>query len=72
MGKRREWVEMKRVTAQQEIHLLMSTLTHLQSVPVSADAGHAEAVAARRGRRVSEHIEANGALELLVRQKTAI
>lgn len=51
-------------------HLLMSM--HLQSVPVSADAGHAEAVAAWCRRRVSEHIEADGALELLFRQKATI
>ncbi len=41
-------------------------LSHLGSVPVSADAAHAEAVAAWRGRRVREHIEADRALELLV------
>lgn len=35
------------------------TLTHLRAVPVSADAAHAEAVAARCGRRVGEHIEAD-------------
>lgn len=40
---------------------------HLRSIPVSADAVHAEAVAARCGRRVVEDIEADGALELLVR-----
>lgn len=39
---------------------MQHTLTHLRAVPVSADAAHAEAVAARCGRRVGEHIEADG------------
>ena len=46
--------------------------THLASIPVSADAAHTEAVAARRGRWAVEHIEADGAQELLVRQEAAV
>lgn len=46
-------------------------LTHLEAVPVSGDAAHAEAVAARCGRRVPEHIQTDGTLELLVRQEAA-
>ena len=48
------------------------SFTHLRGVPVSADAPHAEAVATWSGRRVDEHIEADGALELLRRQVAAM
>lgn len=45
---------------------------HLGSVPVSADAVHAETVSTRRGRRVGEDVQTDGALQLLVGQETAI
>lgn len=45
---------------------------HLGSVPVSADAGHAEAVATGRRRGVGEHVQTDGAEELLVGQKAPV
>lgn len=47
-------------------------ITHLGSVPVSADAAHAEAVATWCGRRVIKHIEADGTCELVIRQKATV
>lgn len=52
--------------------LTQRTPANLRSIPVSADAGHAEAVAAWCRRRIGEHIQAYGAGELVLSQKTAI
>lgn len=52
--------------------VLWGALSHLEAIPVSADAAHAETVAAGRGRRVRKHIETDGAPELLIRQEAAI
>ena len=38
-------------------------------VPVAGDAGQAETVSAGRGHRVGEHIQADGAGELVLRQE---